>query len=449
MESKNKFLIFLILLAVASGLFWGFSFSKVPEFEVSGSGEALGYDQAARKILKEGIGSSYFRQSISSDRPLYPIFLAGIYKIFGRNHTVVTFVQVLLFILIVVLVYKIGQMIFSEKIARWSAALTAFCYSIASFAGLVFREVLFTFLVVLMIYVLYKAYIRFKKSWFFAAGAIGGLAFLTNAIVQLFFLAALVNFFIVCRQHGFGKILPRTLLFLLGLGLILWPWMAGGYLSFGGAGLEGLLLRQRVEKMEAIEGKYLQHFVGNALGDFFAYKWFPGYNPREVRHGIETWEKYGQWVDEDKDLTELNKIFLAEAKDKIWRPWLFLQQTSIDFLKFNTPMTPNVHMQSMFVGTHPELPDWLKAAIIIFIRLVYFVFFILILYAILKTLRHWSKISWLFLIILYFNGAFSLINAIARNSVPIYPFYIMFFMVGSFMIYNKIKHQNENLFSNQ
>ena len=264
-------------------------------------------------------------------------------------------------------------------------------------------------------------------------------------IIQFFILIIIVNFFILFRKQGFKKVYPKVSLFFIAFALVVLLPMIMGYISFGGGGLEGQILRERAEKMEALEGHYLEHFIGNTLSDFFAYKWFDDYNPKEVRHGIKTWDKKGEFVAQNKDITELNQIFLQEAKDFISKhPIMYLKQSSIDFLKFNTPMIPNVRMQHVFIGTHPEIPDLAKGCIILFIRFVYLILFILIIYAIIRNIRNWSRMSWLILIVLYFNLIYSLIHAIARYSIPVYPFYIILAAIGLLSIWNKFKNKNEN-----
>jgi len=446
---KNKFFICLVSIALISGSFWGFVYEKNPRPEFSGSGEAFSYDQKAVSILEQGLFSGAL-QGGTSERLFYPIFLAGIYKIFGHNYHTVTVVQILLFVLIAILIYRLTRLIFNEKIARIASIIMSLCYSVASFSGWLYREVFFTFLITFLIYSLYKAQKTFKNNWFALSGLVAGLAMLTNSVIQFFIVLIIINFFVVCWPRGFNKILLKISLFFIFLVLMIGPWIISGYFSLGGGGLEGLILRERAEKMESLEDKYLEHFIGNTLGDFFAYKLFEEYNPLEVRHGIETWNKYGQWVDQNKDMVLLNRVFLEEAKEFIYRhPWMYLKQSSIDFLKFNTPMIPNMRMQHVFVETHQELSNLTKGTIIILIRLAYLIFFILITYAIIKNIKYWSKMSWLILIILYFNGIFSAIHAIARYSLPIYPMYIILITIGLIMIWNKIKNKNENLFSNK
>jgi hypothetical protein len=105
---------------------------------------------------------------------------------------------------------------------------------------------------------------------------------------------------------------------------------------------------------------------------------------------------------------------------------------TIDFLKFNTPMVPDIRMQHMFAepGSHPELSDFAKIGIILFIRFVYLIFAIFIVYAVIRHIKKWSQMSWILLIILYFNLFFSAIIGLARFSLPLYPFYIILFSLG-------------------
>lgn len=122
---------------------------------------------------------------------------------------------------------------------------------------------------------------------------------------------------------------------------------------------------------------------------------------------------------------------------------MFLEMSFIDFLKFNTPMVPNVRMQHMFAeeNSFPQIPDFIKGSIIIFIRLLYLIFAIFIIYAMVKYIRNWAKISWIILIVIYFNFMFSNIHAIARYSVPIYPFYIILMSLGLIIFWKKIKEK--------
>jgi len=433
--TSKRFIILLFCLALISGIFWCVSYGEDPGW----SSDALGYDENALSILENGV---FFKGTQISERPLYPVFLAGIYKVFGHNYWVVRIIQIFLFVFTCFLVYRICQMIFNEKIARLASLMTALCYSIASFTGILFRESLFTFLIVLLIYCLYKAQLSYKNTWFILSGIVMGLAILTNMVLQFFPLIIMANFLIVGRKIGFKKLYPKIAIFFIFFSITISPWVVSDYCYFGriaGGYGSGLFLREKIEKTEVIEGKYVQHLVGNILGDFFASKLFLDYNRTETKYGYNTRQRLQDWMNQDKDPTIIDNIFVQEAKIEIFKhPIRFLKMTSIDFLKFNTPLAPNVRMTNMFVSTHPELLDFTKGSIILIIRFFYLIFFILIAYAIIKNIKKWGEISWLLLIILYFNLIYSLLSGFARYSAPIYPFYIIFAVIGLLIFWDKI-----------
>jgi len=433
--TSKKFIILLFCLAFISGIFWSISYGEDPAW----SSDSLGYDEKALNILEKGI---FFKDAQISERPLYPVFLAGVYKVFGHNYWPVRIIQIFFFVFTCFLVYRICQMIFNEKIARLASLFTALCYSIASFTGLIFRESLFTFLIVLLIYCLYRAQLSHKNIWFIFSGIIMGLAILTNMVLQFFPLIIIVNFLIIGREFGFKKLYLKIALFFIAFSITISPWIISDYYNFGQIATRygsGLYLRQKIEKTEVIEGKYLQHLVGNVLGDFFAAKWFPDYNRKETKYGYDTIGRLQDWTKQNKDLVIIDNIFIQEAKTEILKhPNRFLKMTSIDFLKFNTPLAPNVRMTNMFASTHPELSDFTKGSIILLIRFLYLIFFALIFYTIVKYIKKWSDISWLLLIVLYFNSIYSLICGFARYSAPIYPFYIILATIGLLIFWDKI-----------
>ncbi len=434
--TSRKFIILLFCLALISGIFWSISYGEDPTI----SSDSIGYDEKALTILEKGV---FFKDNQISERPLYPVFLAGVYNVFGHNYWPVRIIQIFFFIFTCFLVYRICQMVFNEKIARLASLFTALCYSIASFTGLLFRESLFTFLIVLLIYCLYKAQLSHKNIWFIFSGIIMGLAILTNMVLQFFPLIIIINFLIIGREFGFKKLYPKIALFFIAFLITISPWLISDYYNYeriaSGYG-SGLYLREKIEKTEVIEGKYIQHLVGNILGDFFATKWFSNYDRMETKYGNNTRRRLQDWTNENKDLEVIDNIFVQEAKVEILKhPIRFLKMTSIDFLKFNTPLMPNVRMTNMFTNTHPGLSGLTKGSIILFIRFLYLIFFVLILYTIIKCIKKWSEISWLLLIVLYFNSIYSLICGFARYSAPMYPFYIILATIGLLIFWDKIR----------
>ncbi len=438
---KNRFIPILFFLALASGIVWGMPFDKP-----LGS-DARGFDRAASVILEEGIfnNSEFMNQMI--DRIFYSYFLAGVYKIFGHYPVAVKIIQLFIFAGLVLLIYKLCQQIFNERIARLAGFITALCYSIASFTSSLYREMLFSFLIFLLVYCLYQAQKKKKAIWFIVSGIVFAIASITNVIIQFFILVIIINFLILNRK-GLRKIVPKIALFLLSFILVISPLFISYYLNFGRTPFgsrQGLLLMMRVEKMYAIKGKYIQHLIGNATGDFFAQKLFSDYNPDEARLGWNTREEWKRMINEEgRDRKEVDWELTNKAvKEIIKHPILFLEMSSLDFLKFNTPMVPDVRMQHMFAepDSHPEFSDLTKGFIILMIRFVYLIFAIFIVYAIVKNIRDWSKMGWIILIVFYFNLIFSNLHAIARYSIPVYPFYIILLTIGCLMFWDNLKNE--------
>jgi len=88
--------------------------------------------------------------------------------------------------------------------------------------------------------------------------------------------------------------------------------------------------------------------------------------------------------------------------------------------------------QNLFVGTHLELNSSTKTIFILSIRFVWLIFFFFVVYGAMKIIKNWSKFGWLILIIVYFNLVYSLLFAIPRYALPIYPFYIILSAHGLF-----------------
>lgn len=441
MKNRN-FIIILFLIAIVSGIVWGMPFNKP-----LGS-DASTFNTTALTILEKGLFYNGEIMNHMIERIFYPVFLSGVYKIFGYNPMLVRFIQVFIFAGLVLLVYKLGQYLFNERLARIAGLTTAFCYSIASFTGSLYRELFFTTLIFCLVYCLYQAQIKKKIFWFALAGAVFGIASLTNGVIQFFIIIIIVNFSILHRKEGIRKIVPRLSVFILAFILVISPWIINDYVNFGRTPFfskQGFVLIMKTEKMDAIKGKYIQHFIANTTGDFFAQKLFSDYDRSEARLGWDTRDDWQRMIyQENEDRKEVNELLTKEAlREIIKHPILFLQMSSLDFLKFNTPMVPNVRMQHMFAepGSYPQLPDFIKGGIILSIRFLYLILAVLVVYGAVKNIRNWSKIGWIVLIVVYFNSVFSNIHAIARYSVPVYPFYIILFSLGLMAFLGKIREK--------
>ena len=145
-------------------------------------------------------------------------------------------------------------------------------------------------------------------------------------------------------------------------------------------------------------------------------------------------------------LVESNQILREEAIDKIIsQPHKYVLMATLDFINFNNPVLPskgevwiNSRTHMLFTeGRHAELNSFVKSSIVLAIRLFVLLFFVFIFYALFRSPRKWYNISFLLLVILYFNLTYSVIHAIPRYAMPIYPLYIMLFSSGLLIFIEK------------
>lgn len=431
--NDKKIVVLVFLVALASGFFWNQKMFGQP----IGSDQIF-YDSVAQNLQQE-----------SGIEPFYPLFLAGIYAVFGHNYDAVRIIQIILVALTVVLAYLLAEKVFNKKIATWSSLAVALFYGLVNQAGNIATETLFTFLLVAAVYAVYRADSENKSFWFLAGAALG-LAALTRGIIQFLPIFMAVNIFIVYREKlPIKKIGLMAGVFLIGFLAILLPWMAGNRLTNAGVAIAprgGGILFARAELMENIYADYPAHFIGHLFGYYFAQKIYPDVNSSVFRETPDTKQRINGLFKEGKNYGEIDGVLTFEAKNKIiGAPHKYILTSVLDFISFNSPIiirgslwqnTLTIH--TMFAERrHSEIPEFFKAVIILGIRIAWFVFFFFVIYGFVKSFRNWDKISWIFLIITYFNLAYSAVHAIPRYALPVYPFYVILAVAGAAYFYNR------------
>ncbi|MFH1841370.1 MAG: glycosyltransferase family 39 protein [Candidatus Nealsonbacteria bacterium] len=442
---KDKFIILLIVIALVSGFFWSHqSFGKD-----IGSDQMI-YDGIAVNILKSQ--SFNYQGEVRTEEPFYSLFLAAIYSVFGHNYDAVRVIQVILFAITALIVYLLAKQFFNRKVAMVASLLIALFYPLANSAGDLLREMFFTFLLALLAYVLYRTCFFEKKIWFVFSGIVLGVVVLTNGIAQFLFLFIIANFLIIYRKKILTKeFILKFSLFLISFLLVLSPWLVRNYFQYSGkvtiVPRGGGVLESRVKLMESVYDNYFGHFVGHTLGYYFAEKIYPELDIHEFRNPERSQEEVEEIEEiyEQGNLQEANQTFLKKAISGIFaQPHKYFLMSLLDFIAFNNPIIPRpgtLDYSNIFMtfaeGRYPELSDFAKSSIILTIRFLWLVFFVFVVYAVVKNVRNWPKISWLLIIILYFNLTYSLVHAIPRYALPIYPFYVLLFSVGLFAFLSK------------
>ena len=193
------------------------------------------YDELAQSLLR-GEGMSRYGHPTAYYMPLYPIFLAGCYALFGRNFLIVGIVQSLLGALVCVFVYLMGKEVFNQRVGILAGTWAAVYYELVLWnSGQILTEPLYTFLITFGMLLLVRAFGETKiqeknqqKLLFLHSGASGmliGLASLTRPIVLGF--GVVVAFWLFLRQ---SKV--RILIFGFALILTMLPWVVRNSLVF-------------------------------------------------------------------------------------------------------------------------------------------------------------------------------------------------------------------------
>jgi Tfp pilus assembly protein PilF len=140
--------------------------------------------------------------------PLYPLFLAAIYRVVGHDYLAARLAQAVLGSLSCVLTYAIGARLFSRTVGRLAGLGAALYGTVIHFDGELQIPVLLLFLVLAFFYALLRALGeaagegRRAGRWSALAGALFGLAIITNPPVAVF-LPALVWVFWDRLRRGF------------------------------------------------------------------------------------------------------------------------------------------------------------------------------------------------------------------------------------------------------
>lgn len=216
---KHRKIIIVLAVSLAARLAYHWIF---PERPIT-LDDALSWDRVAMNVA-EGNGFLDFQGNPDPVRPpVYPIFLAAIYKIFGHSFGAAKVFQIFLGALTCGLVFVIGKRALGERPAFWAALGCAVYPPLIVYSTIIGSETLYTFLLALIILAFARALEDPSPSRYLQAGLILGLANLCRSTLSLypFFLAAAYFLFKRSRRElglvlfscavSFAVILPWTI----------------------------------------------------------------------------------------------------------------------------------------------------------------------------------------------------------------------------------------------
>jgi len=234
--TRYRTLALIVLVAVAHGVF--FIWYQRPDWNTQWP-DQVGYRQLAQalattgKFTKSPDALQFVPETIRT--PVYPLFVATIYKVAGTGQVPVALAQTALFAAMCVLVYAIGRRVAGEHVAVVAAAATALFPPFPYFGALVMTELWTTFLFTLSIWMAMRALESKSLASFAALGVVLGLTALSRPVFFLFpfALAAVgVVIFPVARVKHAPSLRAWAML-CVAAAVTLLPWLTYNYVTLG------------------------------------------------------------------------------------------------------------------------------------------------------------------------------------------------------------------------
>jgi len=237
-QIKKHPLVVIFLVALTLRLLFSFYFQQFyfGEF-VFKYRDTSGYLNPILNLINHGtyIGDFYLEDSKFFRVPVYPSFLGMVHILFGPiyfDYAIAT-IQSILDSFSAILVYLIILRITQSK---QMAVVSGFIYATYPFvilwSPISYTEVLQTFFIFLLLYLVLLNHQ--EKKYTFIQGALVGILILTKQYLGLFLLIPLsVILFPPCIKNDMMKKIILIIVFSLGLGTILTPWVIRNYVESG------------------------------------------------------------------------------------------------------------------------------------------------------------------------------------------------------------------------
>ncbi len=377
----------VFLLALALRLGYAFLAEQVDPFLRADAlhGDAGEYDWIASNLVQGKGFRSHGGARRSFRPPLYPLFLAAVYRIFGRNLTAVRAVQAVLGAFACVISASIGDRLFGHRVAILTGVGTALHPLLIYFGAWIITDTLFIALFCLLI--LWALSTAERPTWgrIVVLGTLLGLATLTRPQVILILPLLMMWFSLVAGGTPKDR-LVHVLLLAVFTALPLVPWTVRNYRIHDGW------------VFVSTQGGYTFYSANNpdAFGGHV-----PGFPPllyglSEIESDREYYRRGFQWIREDP------RAFLSLLPSKLLRLWSPLQ-VNISEAEYTVPLAPAV-------------------------KVVYSLFLLLALYG---GLRFGARAVILWLPIVSFTLAGLIFYGGTRYALPMAPFVVILAAVGA------------------
>ncbi|MCL1791893.1 MAG: glycosyltransferase family 39 protein [Peptococcaceae bacterium] len=241
LERIDKWVVIVLglflVLQVAAVLIYGDEY-YLGDLTQMNDNDDVKYVRSARILLEEG-KLFYQDGDIASGIPTvfimpgFPVFLAMFLKVFGLSGGLlaIRFVQGLLQVGVMLLLYRLGRKYFHVWAARLALVLYLLYIPNLSVSLLILTETLFTFLFVLLITLCFEAVASKKMGFYVGGGIVLGLAALIRPTILLFPVVIVLMW--ILKKYSVKEMLNRGLVVGCILIAMLAPWWIRNGVEFG------------------------------------------------------------------------------------------------------------------------------------------------------------------------------------------------------------------------
>jgi len=230
-KAQLPLIILILIIITGFALRMGLAL-EVPKKQLGG--DAKNYDIMTKQFLDKGFLGYLSDKPNTKVTPGYPLFLAGVYKIFGYSNgspiAVVKIIQAFLGTLSILLIYFIGLYTVNRRVGILSALFYAFYPPYIQSVSFILTEVIYTFLFLLYFVVQLKA-LESKNKWVsLLAGVVFSIAVLVRPMIFPLIIVPFIYQWFVTKDK---KIIQSFAYTLVGIIIVMSPWWIRNILVFG------------------------------------------------------------------------------------------------------------------------------------------------------------------------------------------------------------------------
>lgn len=219
----------ILLLSLIIQIMFVLTVQMVPESDMKG------YDERAMLFAERQSFSYGGEYNGSTYRPpMYILFLAAIYKLFGHSYPAVYVIQAMFSVACLALIYFITARLWNGTVGTIALVLSALYVPFIGYSGILLAEILFLFFLLASSYCAIRAIQTRSIPFTVCSGVLCALATMTRSISLLLPVGIVIMLALYYRKQLFTKAaMLRVGLFFAAMLLTISPWTIRNYVDTG------------------------------------------------------------------------------------------------------------------------------------------------------------------------------------------------------------------------